>query len=246
MALYKSIIAYDGTDFHGFQRLGSSLRTVQAVVEQALRPLNWRERSLKAAGRTDSGTHARGQVVAYELDWDHGAEVLTRALNAHLPVDVSAWHTEEVAQEFHPRFSARSRRYSYRLIVSSTRDPLRERYAWRAWPAPDLTRMEETAAGILGRHDFGAFGRAPIPEGHTQRTVLRANWGRSGDEYRFQVEADAFLYRMVRRLVAAMLEIGMGRKGPEDVLGLLDDPSRRWEGRVAPAKGLCLEAVIYA
>jgi len=244
MAAYQSIIAYDGTDFAGFQRLADGRRSVQGVVEDALRSVGWSEPSLAAAGRTDRGVHARGQVIGYSLDWPHGAETLTRALNAHLPRDLSVRNTDLAVPGWHPRFSARWRRYVYSAFVAPVRDPLLERYAWRWTQAPDRQVLRQAAEVFLGRHDFGAFGHAPIQGGHTIRTVFRSEWG-FGDRAEFTIEADAFLYRMVRRLVGAMLAAATGDCGLNDLQAHLADPSRRWERKPAPACGLCLEAVIY-
>lgn len=245
MEHYKSIIAYDGSDFAGFQRQANDQRTVQAVIEQALRNMGWRGESITASGRTDAGVHARGQVIAYDLAWDQGSEVLTRALNAQLPGDVAVWKTEPAPPDFHPRFSARGRRYRYSLIALRQRDPLRERYAWRVQPGFDLRAMATVAKSLAGRHDFAAFGTALNPQGNTVRQVHLARWHKSGDQYWFDIEADAFLYHMVRRLVAAMVAVGCGRVTIESVASLLDDPQARWQGAIAPANGLCLEAVIY-
>jgi tRNA pseudouridine38-40 synthase len=245
MANYKSIIAYDGTAFQGFQRQKPGTRTVQSVLEDGLRSVGWDESSIKAAGRTDAGVHAKGQVIAFEMSWRHSAEKLTDALNANLPADVSVLSTEAVEADFHPRFSARSREYRYNLIVAPVRDPLRARYSWRIWPEPDIEAMQAAAGWLIGEHDFCAFGSAPIPDGHTLRNVLRADWKREKDELRFEIEANAFLYRMVRRLVGALTEIGAGQSAVEEVTNLLDNPSDRWEGSLAPAHGLCLEAVRY-
>ena len=245
MELYKSIIAYDGTEFRGFQRQAQGIRTVQAVIEDALRNLGWQGPSIKAAGRTDAGVHARGQVIAFELAWRHEATHLTQALNANLPPDVAVRFTAVAPPGFHPRFSARRRCYRYTLIASPVRDPLGERYAWRIWPEPKLEAMVAVAATLVGRRDFAAFGRAPIPDGHTVRQVFRAQWRRKLKNLIFEIEADAFLFHMVRRLVAAMIEVGLGRRSAHDLQTLLDDPELRWEGPIAAAQGLCLESVSY-
>lgn len=245
MAHYKSIVAYDGTEYHGFQRQAEGITTVQGQLEAALRQLGWQGKSLLAAGRTDAGVHARGQVISFELAWHHTCGDLTAALNHHLPADVVVSRSEEVEAGFHPRFDAQSRRYRYRVILSETRDPLRERYAWRQWPVPALDAMQGAASQLEGRHDFGAFGPAPIQGGHTVRTVLRAAWSRRGDRLDFEIEADAFLTHMVRRLTAAWLEIGRGQTQPGAVLEYLDQPERRWQGNLAPPRGLFLEAVNY-
>lgn len=245
MAAYKSIVAYDGTDFQGFQRQAEPRRTVQAVLETALHRLGWQGSSLLAAGRTDAGVHARGQVIGFDLDWPHALELLGLALNAHLPRDVSVRDVTLAEATFHPRFSAQRRVYSYALLQAPARDPLRERYAWRVWPALDLGRMAGCAKALIGAHDFGAFGRAPIPGGHTRRRVFRCDWSPQDDLVLLEIEADAFLYRMVRRAVAVMVEVGAGRMPVERVGELLGRPHQAWMGKIAPARGLCLESVVY-
>lgn len=245
MALYKSIVAYDGTDFQGFQRQAAGIRTVQGVLESALAKLGWEQNSLQAAGRTDSGVHAKGQVVSFELSWEHGLETLTRAFNAHLPLDVAVQSSELAPVGFHPRFSASSRRYRYVLFVSQVRNPLLERFALRVWPEPDVESMQELAQAMIGRMEFGAFGSAPIPGGHTIREVMRAAWAQDEGGLTFDIEGDAFLKNMVRRLVAASLAVGRGEIPLEAPLGLLGQSEAHWEGRLAGPQGLCLEAVRY-
>lgn len=244
MADYQSILAYDGTAFAGFQRQRGR-RTVQGEVERALRSLGWAERALRAAGRTDTGVHAVGQVVAFDLDWSRSPERLTAAINARLPADVAVRETRPAPAGFHPRYAARWRRYRYRLVASPERNPLLERYAWRVWPAPDVERMERASRSLVGEHDFRAFGSAPREDGHTVRRVRRATWEISGEAFEFVIEADAFLYRMVRRLAAALVAVGQGEIGPQVIADLIADPRSRWQGRVAPAHGLCLEAVAF-
>jgi tRNA pseudouridine38-40 synthase len=245
LATYKSIVAYDGTGFAGFQRLGQEQRTVQSVLEAGLRRLGWDEPRLLAAGRTDRGAHARGQVIAFRLAWRHTPEALTAALNAALPEDVAVRVTELAPDGFHPRFWAVGRRYSYAVFFGRLPDPLREARAWRLWPPPDEGLLGEAARRVCGTRDFGAFGRPPIPHGHTRRTMRRCTWEICGDQGVFEAEADAFLHHMVRRLVAATILIGQGRASLEHLQASLDHPDRPWPGRLAPAHGLCLEAVEY-
>jgi tRNA pseudouridine38-40 synthase len=246
MDLYKSVVAYDGTDFQGFQRQAEGVRTVQSVLEHGLAALGWPGPTLRAAGRTDTGVHASGQVIAYGLEWPHAADQLTAAFNAQLPADVAVRLTSKAPPDFDPRFSALRRRYRYRMLFDAAPDPLRERFAWRLWPAPDLGAMRQGAELLMGRHDFGALGRAPIPGGHTMRTVFRAEWQVDLPEASFVLEADAFLHRMVRRVVAMLLEMGRGRGGPDRLQQALAAPDKPVQGRIAPARGLCLEAVTYA
>ncbi len=249
MARYQIILAYDGTDFLGSQRQASS-RTVQSELEKALRKLGWQRQTVYLAGRTDTGTHASGQVAAFDLDWSHGLEKLQDALNAHLPRDMAVREVKGAPDHFHPRFDATYRRYRYRLFCANVRDPLRERYAWRVWPA--VTDLSRLATIWLGRHDFAAFGTPPRSGGSTVRTVMSAGWQQAADEWIFEIQADAFLYRMVRRLVHAQVAVGQGRLSVNSLARALDDRSEiRQEvqtqipANLAPACGLTLFEVCY-
>ena len=241
---YQSILAYDGTEFTGFQRQRGR-RTVQGEMERALHRLGWRERSIRAAGRTDAGVHAAGQVIAYDLAWDAEPGRLTQALNAILPSDAAVLRTAAASSGFHPRYAARWRRYRYRVVAAPERRPLAERYAWRVWPEPQLSAMDQAAGLLIGEHDFGAFGLPPRRESHTRRTVRRAQWVEDGEGASFVIEGDAFLYRMVRRLTAALVAVGQGKASPESIAERLARPTPRWQGHLAPAHGLCLEAVLF-
>lgn len=244
IATYQSILAYDGTRFAGFQRQRGR-RTVQGEVEKALRRLGWRQHAVRAAGRTDRGVHAVGQVIAYELDWLGDPDRLTAALNAHLPDDAAVTETRPAPDGFHPRYAAVWRRYRYRIVASPVRRPLAERYAWRVWPKPDPEAVQAAIGAVVGEHDFGAFGTPPRRGSHTRRTVRHAAWQAEGDGAQFVIEGDAFLYRMVRRLTAALIAVGQGRLTAEAFAALVDSPARRWQGSIAPAHGLCLESVVF-
>jgi tRNA pseudouridine38-40 synthase len=249
MARYQIILAYDGTDFLGSQRQASS-RTVQSELEKALRKLGWQGQTITLAGRTDTGTHASGQVAAFDLDWLHGLQKLQDALNANLPRDMAVREVKAAAGHFHPRFDASSRCYRYRLFCANVRDPLRERFAWRVWPP--VAEMTALAQIWPGRHDFAAFGSAPHAGGSTVRTVLSAAWQKQADEWFFEIRADAFLYRMVRRLVYAQVAAGQARLTAETLQQALDDPSEEGQSArsqipasLAPASGLTLVDVRY-
>jgi tRNA pseudouridine38-40 synthase len=191
--------------------------------------------------------HAAGQVIAFDLEWSHPADELQRALNAHLPEDISCPELQIAAEDFHPRYHALRRCYRYRVIAAPWPDPLRERYALRVWPAPDLRRMAGAARGLLGKHDFGAFGSAPRRGSHTVRTVLRAEWVREHEDeaLAFWIEADAFLFRMVRTIAGTLLQIGSGRRTEEEFQGLLVMPPQGRAEAPAPARGLCLMRITY-
>jgi tRNA pseudouridine38-40 synthase len=245
MARYQITLAYDGTGFLGSQRQASS-RTAQSELEKALRNLGWNGKTVYLAGRTDTGTHASGQVAAFDLDWVHGLQKLQDALNAYLPRDMAVREVKAAADAFHPRFDASSRCYRYRLFCASVRDPLRERYAWRVWPA--VTDIRPLASIWPGRHDFAAFGSPPRSGGSTVRTVMSAEWQQQGDEWIFEIQADAFLYRMVRRLVYAQVAVGQSRLSAETLISALEarkDAQAQIPASLAPASGLTLVEVRY-
>jgi len=219
---------------------------VQGVVEAALRPLGWQEASLRYAGRTDAGVHAWGQVVAFRLAWPHGAEALQRALNARLPTEVVVRQVRPVPEAFHPRYDALARRYWYYLYAAPQRDPFRERYAWRVWPPPQGQALQQAAAVLLGRHDFAALGTPPNPQGTTVRTVHKAEWRPvPPDGWAFDVVADAFLYRMVRRMVALQVAVAQGKQPLQAWRDLVHRPPAHPAQGLAPPQGLFLAQVCY-
>jgi len=244
MARYQVILAYDGTDFYGYQRQVEE-RTIQGVFEDALRLVGWQGSSTFAAGRTDTGVHASGQVVAFDLKWKHGEKSLRDALNANLPPDVAV-RSVGIRNGFHPRFDALNRSYRYRLYCQPVRDPLRDRYAWRVWPSLNLALLQQVAEYMEGEHDFAAFGTPPKANGSTIRDVSRAEWANDGDEFYFEITANAFLYHMVRRLVSYQVMVGHGEIEPSTILELFSGKSNEMVRGLAPPNGLCLISVLYA
>jgi tRNA pseudouridine38-40 synthase len=244
MARYQVILAYDGTGFTGSQRQANS-RTVQGELEKALRNLGWSDRSILMAGRTDTGVHATGQVAAFDFEWTHSADKLLRALNADLPSDLVIRSLRPTSADFHPRFDATSREYRYRVFFEPIRDPLREKFLWRTWPAVDEDALKQNAGIFLGTHDFAAMGSRTTPKGTTVRTVTKAEWKKMPDgEWQFEVRADAFLYRMVRRLVFVQVSAAQGRCSVEKVQHALSKQGKLLAG-LAPANGLTLVEVTY-
>ncbi len=252
MARYQVILAYDGSRFAGFQRQkrSSQALTVQALLEEALRKLGWQGEKVLYAGRTDRGVHALGQVVAFDLEWAHSPQALQAALNAHLPTDIAVQSVQECMPSFHPRYQAKGRCYRYRLFCAESRCPLLERYAWRVWPEVAIEPMQTAARLILGSHDFAAFGSPLSARGGTQREVQFAAWKAWQEEgvssaWQFEIRANAFLYHMVRRLVAAMVSIGQGRLTLEQFRCALQGDITVLKAQLAPAQGLTLMEVIY-
>ena len=243
MARYQLRIAYDGTEFFGFQRQGKT-RTVQSVFEVALRELGWQEETILFAGRTDAGVHASGQVVVFSLDWRHEDDLLIKAINAKLPADAAVDRINRVEAEFHPRYDASSRCYIYTIYQSSERDPLQDRFAWQIWPTLDLARLNQAASLLMGKHDFSAFGRAMKPGASTIREVLLSQWVDESDQIQYRIEANAFLYHMVRRIVYLQVQFAKNKLTEEDLCKGIENCQTMKPG-LAPAKGLNLFEVSY-
>lgn len=243
MARYQIILAYDGTDFSGSQRQAKP-RTVQGELENALRKMGWTGSSVLMAGRTDVGVHASGQVASFDLDWRHSSSDLNNALNATLPADMAVRAVQVAPADFHPRFNATSRRYCYRIFCQSSRDPLRERYAWRVRLPLDNAVLQDLAKIWLGEHDFAAFGSPPRPGGSTQRMLMQASWQQNEDEWLFEVQANAFLYHMVRRIVHVQVAVAQGKVPAEVIAQALAEQVEVPSG-LAPSNGLTLVEVTY-
>lgn len=244
MARYQVTLAYDGTHYQGFQRQARG-NTIQQALEAALMAIGWQGKSILAAGRTDAGVHASGQVVAFDLDWQHGTGALRSALNANLPPEIAVQDVAAAAAGFHPRYDATARHYQYRLLAAPVRDPLRERFAWRVWPAADLAVLQAAAALLLGEHDFAAFGSPPVAGGPTRRVIFRSEWRQSGAALTYDIVGNAFLYRMVRRLVAFQVAIAQGKERLERLQENLQQPGDTSAAGAASASGLCLKAVYF-
>jgi tRNA pseudouridine38-40 synthase len=246
-------VEYDGTNFLGFQRQARG-RTVQAVLETALGRYTPEPRLL-AAGRTDAGVHACGQVIHFRY---HGRVPITKlvaVVNGQLPADVAIRDLRETGPDFHARYSALSRIYRYHCICAPGRQPLRERYAWRISSALDLTAMAEAVASLPGTHSFRHFGTIPgspeqrrLSQQHRgwRRTVLAAALRQEEDRLRFDIEADAFLTHMVRAIVGALIAIGRGQVTVAALQAALDDDTSAVPlASIAPPHGLCLFRVRY-
>ena len=222
----------------------ANARTVQAELEAALDKLGWQGTHVLAAGRTDAGVHARGQVVSFQLDWKHTIEDLHNALNHYLPRDMAVRSVSTVGADFHPRYDAKQRQYGYRIYCQPVRDPLRADFAWRVWPPAEVDRMNAAAGHLIGSHDFKAFGSPMTEGGTTIREVYAAEWSGEGDTWQFDITANAFLYHMVRRITFALVTIGQGEAGEDLISESLRSGELPLTG-LAPAAGLVLEAVTY-
>lgn len=240
---YRALVEYDGTAYQGFQRQRRGA-TIQGQLESAIESVTRQAVNVTGAGRTDSGVHATGQVIAFELSWRHNCQALEKALNANLPDDIAVRAMEEAEASFHPRFSARRRAYVYTICTSPVRRPLQRFRVWHVPRPLDVSLMNQVAEAIVGRRDFATFGQPPQGD-NTEREVFVARWRRDGDELTFEIEANAFLYRMVRSLVGSMKMVGEGRWTVTDFSAALAKKDRSRAAQTAPPQGLCLTAVRY-
>ena len=236
---YRARCEYDGTNFAGFQ-LQPGHRTVQGELEASLARLSRGERVVvDGAGRTDAGVHALGQVIAFTYTGDMPARRLQQAVNALLPPDVAIRDMRQAPDGFHPRYAARYREYRY-TVWNGPRSPLHERTAlWLRSPL-DIAAMARAGTVFIGRHDFSAFGggdRSPV------RTVYAVRVRKDGCLVTIDVRAQSFLRGQVRRMVACLLEVGLGKTSAAVLRAALAGREPALNGAAAPAKGLCLRYV---
>jgi len=244
---YRATLAYDGTAYQGFQRQSGSIPTIQGTVEQAIASASRQQIAISGAGRTDTGVHASGQVIGFDVEWTHDDQALLRAINFHLPEDIAL---QDIRQQpdFHPRHDAISRLYRYRVLVAAQRQPLLWERVWQMKNELDGGLMEQAAKLFLGEKDFGALGK-PTQGEVTIRTVFRSEWAAQQNEFgmlwTYTVEANGFLQHMVRRMVAMLVQVGQQRMTVERFEELLNRAKLVEALAIAPPQGLTLEVVRY-
>lgn len=244
MRTFRLLVAYDGTDFHGWQRQPGQ-RTVQGVLEEALGGvLGMAEVSAQGAGRTDAGVHARGQVASLRAETRLPVSALVPTLGARLPRDVRVLAASEAAESFDARRSALARRYAYRLLGAD--DPLLGRFAWRPRRWPAAGGLERATRVLEGEHDFSSFRSAGSSDVQPLCRVHRAGWRAWEGGLQLDIVADHFLYHMVRSIVGTALDAAAAADPAREMRGVLAACDRAAAGLTAPAHGLCLEQVFYA
>jgi tRNA pseudouridine38-40 synthase len=238
----KLIVEYEGTHYHGWQAQANA-PTIEAALRAAIAELTGETPALIAAGRTDAGVHALGQVVNFKLERDFPIDQLAGALNARLASDISVRHAELVDESFNARYSARARHYAYRVRQAVPRGAYQRQYAWGVHDTLDLAAMQAAGDRLQGTHDFAAFGRSPRPGGHTVRRVQAIKITSAGDWITIAVAADAFLYGMVRRIAGALVDVGRRKRTLDWIDALLAGSAAGL--RLAPAQGLVQVRVEY-
>lgn len=243
----KLTLAYDGTDFCGWQVQKQGERTVQGELEQVLFQIVKEKVSVIGAGRTDSGVHAHGQVVHFQSKAHMTAEQFQKAINALLPDDVVVLQAEEVSADFHAQHSAVGKVYRYSLLSQPYIDPVKRRFVWWYPYNLDVCLMQTEAKELLGQHDFCSFTAVEALNrvSSTIRKIKRLDIEKSGVDVTVTIEGDGFLYKMVRNIVGTLVEVGSGQRPIGSVADILQAKKRVAAGVTAPPQGLFLEQVYY-
>jgi tRNA pseudouridine38-40 synthase len=247
MKSFRVTVAYDGTDYVGWQRQANGV-SIQALIEDALRVLDGCEVAVAGAGRTDAGVHALAQVASFTIARELSADAVLRAINAHLPPAVRVLSAEEAPAGFHPRFDAHRKTYRYRLWNGDVLSPFERAYAWHL-PGPlDVEAMRAAARLLEGRHDFAAFQATGSSVVSTERVIDSSLVLRQGQDELivYEVSGSGFLRHMVRIIVGSLVEIGRGRQPVEWIGAAIVSRDRTAAGPTAPPHGLFLRGVEYA
>ena len=254
MTAFRITLAYDGTDYVGWQRQGNGV-SIQGLIEDALRELDGRDVAVTGAGRTDAGVHALGQVAGFTIARDLGPDALARALNGLLPHAIRVINAEEATAAFHPRFGARTKTYRYRLWNGDVMSPFERRFAWHVHGPLDVEAMRAAARMIEGRHDFAAFQATGSDVVTTEREVLTSTIQSTIQSairnpqsamLLYEVVGTGFLRHMVRIIVGSLVEVGRGRQAADWISRAIASRSRAEAGPTAPPHGLFLVRVDYA
>jgi len=238
----KLTVEYEGTRYHGWQAQAGAL-TIEAALSEAIHDLTGESPALRAAGRTDAGVHALGQVVNFTLQQPFPVAQLPGALNARLAPDIAVRSAELVDDAFDARYSARARLYAYRIRQALPRGAYQRQYAWGLRDRLDVAAMQAAGKRLEGTHDFRAFGRSPRPGGHTVRRIYDITVNGTGDWITIAVAADAFLYGMVRRIAGALVDVGRRRRPLVWIDELMNGSTAGL--RLAPPQGLVQVGVEY-
>ena len=241
------IVEYDGTCYAGFQ-YQKNARSIQEEIKEAITRFTGERVRVRAAGRTDAGVHARGQVVAFDTVADHPMQTVIRALNHYLPEDIAVRSARQVREDFDPRRDAISRRYRYTVMNSTTRSPLHRQMSYQVSTTLDLDSMAKAARLFRGVHDFARFAGRPSREGpvlSTVREVFSLSVEKTGESVTIEVVGNAFLTHQVRRMAGALVDLGRGALTSRDLEDMLTGRPTEAVARTLPARGLCLMGVQF-
>lgn len=244
MTKYKVVLQYVGTRYSGWQ-IQKNQHTVQGKLKSAVHKLTGEDVSVVGAGRTDSGVHAVEQVAHLRLSEEMATEKLFRGLNGILPWDIRVMSIDQAPQDFHAQKNALKKRYEYRIYTGPVLPPFLHGYVHHMTRPLNVIHMQEAAAPLCRSQDFRGFAAASTRVKSTVRTVFLSQIEEQECHLTYQIEGDGFLHHMVRNIVGTLLEVGVGKRAPEDICKILDSKDRRMAGPTAPARGLYLMRVFY-
>jgi tRNA pseudouridine38-40 synthase len=244
MPTFKLTLEYDGTGYAGWQRQPDQ-PTIQETVERAILQVSQSTVSVVAAGRTDAGVHALGQVASFRTDRTWAARDWTRALNAVLPEDISVRSTELMPDAFHAQHAARAKLYEYRILNRPERPTIERRYVWHIYRPLDDAAMQQAASALIGSHDFSSFEGSLTDNDDPRCDLQRLTVSRRDHHLSIEACGDRFLKHMVRAIVGTLVEVGMGKRSPESLTDVLNARDRTAAGQTAPPQGLFLIHVVY-
>ena len=245
MYTYRLTLSYDGSRYNGWQKQGNTPNTIQEKLETLLTRLIGEPIEANGSGRTDAGVHAMGQVVSFRCTAKQDCTALLADIRKYLPEDIGALELSEASPRFHARLNAVSKTYVYRVWNSDAPNVFERKYMYTVPDPLDLSAMEAAAAHLVGTHDFMSFCANKRMKKSTVRTITSIRMERLGNELRFTVSGDGFLYNMVRILVGTLLEVGTGKRDATSIPALLEAKDRSKAGYLVPPQGLRLETVYY-
>jgi len=245
MKNYKMILEYDGTKYNGWQKQGNTPNTIQGKIEDILSKMTGHKVEIHGSGRTDKGVHAKGQVSSFKINTQLGETEILNYINRYLPEDISALKLEMVDERFHARLSAKRKTYVYRIWNSNIHNAFENRFLYRVEEPLDIGCMTKSADYFVGTHDFAGFSSNRRSKKSTVRNIYKSEIHVEGDEIRFTVTGDGFLYNMVRIMAGTVLEAGLGKRSPESIINVFETKDRALAGKTLPGKGLTLLSVGY-
>lgn len=245
MERIQLIVAYDGTNYHGFARQKNVTHTIQQILEEAIEKVTKQKVDVVASGRTDTGVHALGQCCIIDIDTKIPIERFAKAINSQLPSDIIVREAVKVKSDFHPRYMAKKKTYSYQILTSKTNNPFVRRYVYFYPYKLDFDKMKEAASYMQGTHDFKCFCASGSSVKDTVRTIYDISVEKRDDVISINVCGNGFLYNMVRIIAGTLVAVGNGRMSPEDIKTIIASKNRGLAGPTAPPEGLTLQQVFY-
>ena len=242
---YKIIISYDGSRYYGWEHQPNTELTIQGKLESVLAKLAGTNIDIIGAGRTDAGVHARGMTANFILDTELTTSEIRDYFNRYLPDDICVLEVHEASERFHSRYNALGKTYQYTCYCSHLKPVFDRKYVYCLDKTPDIAAMKKAASYLTGSHDFAAFCSNPKMKKSTVRKVDMIDITRKGDYIYFTYHGTGFLQHMIRILTGTLLEVGFGKRSPENMLELIESRNRSLAGATAPACGLCLLEVDY-